>query len=149
MIKESDHKTKVWFTSYVKGTTWIGCKTPIVKQIVKNIIKEHDYNKDYDDHNDNNVDNNNTSLVSLSLSSKYIYQESIKLLKHDASDVKLAGMILLSEYIPLHELATISIINQLENILFIQNTNIINDWSTLDWFSIRVLQPMIGCLDGT
>jgi DNA alkylation repair enzyme len=134
MIKEADETMKVWSTNYVKGSTWIGCKTPKVRQIMKDIMKH------YNNHH-MNYDRNQNPLL-LSPSSLHLYEEGMKLIKHDASDVKLAGMILLSEYIPIHEIASISMIDQLEHELFIQNQNMINDWSTSDWFSIRVLQPI-------
>lgn len=128
MKRRADPHTQAWFTNYVKGSTWIGCKTPIVKQIMKEIMVSTNKNGK----NDNN-----------DVANGVVYNDAIVLLKHPASDVKLAGMILLSEYMPVTDLANFDMIDKLENELFLKDATILDDWSTIDWFSIRVLQKII------
>jgi hypothetical protein len=120
MNQISNPQTKAWFTNYVKGTQWIGCKTPQVKQIVKDVMKCY-RDTDHRISGSNGQDSQperSEQLASLSSSTFYLYEESIKLIKHEACDVKSAGMILLSEYIPLQEIATISVLDHLEDELF-------------------------------
>jgi hypothetical protein len=59
-----------------------------------------------------------SSSSSLSLSSLLLYNGTIRLLQHEASDLKLAGMIVLSEYIPITELAKIEMVQRMEQDVF-------------------------------
>jgi hypothetical protein len=71
-----------------------------------------------------------------------------QLLQHGASDVKMAGMLLLSELYPLPKLATMGTLERLNcdlwnyalpSSLEDDECFYINDWSTADWFALKVL----------
>mmetsp|Transcript_35203 Transcript_35203/g.45394 ORF Transcript_35203/g.45394 Transcript_35203/m.45394 type:complete len:312 (+) Transcript_35203:126-1061(+) len=126
--KVSSHESKLWFENYVKGTIWIGCKVPIVRATITKIIKEE-----------------KTLNKIKSLPYDTILKESIKLLQCKESDVKLGGMIMIQEHISKDYYKSKNFLTKLLNDL-IEHVLIpdhINDWSTTDWFSIRVLQPIV------
>jgi hypothetical protein len=69
--RKSDAKTKEWFTNYVKGTTWVGCKVPTVRKVVKEVYSQMD-------HESSTVD---------------LLDPAVELLQQPECDVKLAGML--------------------------------------------------------
>jgi len=126
MSRQAKRGTKDWFENYVKGTKWLGCKTPTVHDIVKNVMKDRE--KD-----DKGEDHESTSIV---------VDAAFRLLQREECDVKLAGMNLLSQYLPTECLATESFLHRLESdILF--DSDHVADWSTADWFAMKVLRKVV------
>jgi hypothetical protein len=121
--ERADVKTKAWFTNYVKGTVWLGCKTPVVRQVVKEVVSGQQQEK------------------TTPLSSKMLLQQGIALLQNEACDAKLAGMMVLSEQLPIEELATAHVLEKLETQVLAAGH--VSDWSSADWFAVRVLQPIV------
>jgi hypothetical protein len=151
MIQVSNPHTRAYFMNQVQGTQWLGCYVPQSEEILKDVMTHYLHHDDDthgtttccdDDRNRPDHPQRSELLSSLSVSSTSIYWESMKLIKHEACDVKIVGMMLLMGYIPLPEIATIAILDHLENELFLQNPTIINDYSTADDFALRVLQPI-------
>lgn len=116
--EQADSSTKEWFTNYVKGTVWIGCKTPVVRTVVKETTKDLDTN----DH-------------------EVLLNEAIRLLQQEACDGKLAGMLLLQENLPLDQLANRVILDRLDAQVLARDH--VSDWSSADWFAVRVLQRIV------
>jgi hypothetical protein len=114
----SNKKTKDWFTNYVKDTKWIGCKMPVVRQVVNEVY-------------DKNSSSTTTTLL----------DTAVELLQQDECDVKIAGMILLSEKFPKNELATLKTLERLEDAVLFQNH--LADWSSTDWFCTKVLKHIV------
>jgi len=111
----ADTKTKDWFTNYVKGTTWFGCKMPAVREAVKASYQHVD--------------------------SDTIMTTAIQLLQRQECDAKLAGMLLLSEKMALEELATRQTLSTLEQQVIAPGH--LNDWSSADWFATKVLRKIV------
>lgn len=116
--RRSDKKTKAWFTNYVKGTTWVGCKLPTVRQAVTEACS-----------NNNGHDGS------------YLLHSAIELLQFDECDVKLSGMLLLSEKMPLDDLATEATLHRIEENILLRNC--VQDWSSADWFATKVLRKIV------
>jgi hypothetical protein len=114
-------ETKQWFTNYVKGSKWIGNKVPSVRKVVHETVK-NTCNKPYHQN--------------------ILIDESIFLMQQEECDAKLAGMILLSEFCPINqiEMAREVLDRLIDQIL--EPQIYITDWSTSDWFAIRILQRM-------
>lgn len=121
MQRRADPKTKGWFTDYVKGTTWLGCKVPVTRSVVKEVLK-------------------NTKAVRKP-STPQLLDAAVELLQHEACDVKLSGMLLLSEHVPLEELATATTLQRLEDDVLLQHC--VDDWSSADWFAMKVLRKIV------
>jgi hypothetical protein len=120
-------ETKEWFSNYVKGTTWIGTKVPTVRKVVQNTIKNSE---------------ETTKMKATIYPMHVLIDESIILLQQDECDVKLAGMILLSEFCPIHQIDTArEVLDRLIDQILEPQTYI-TDWSTADWFAVRVLQKI-------
>jgi hypothetical protein len=135
--KQANPATKAWFENYVKGTTFIGCKTPVVRMVVKNVlvaslklqVKKKKKKKkkkstssrdsDSDDSDNDDSDNDNNDNV--------IFHQAIRMLQQDAIDGKLAGMMLLQEHYPLAKLATMKVLDRLDRDILA--TNRVSDWS--------------------
>ena len=112
-------ETKQWLTNYVKGTKWIGNKVPSIRMVVRETVRNH----------------GKTSKFELS----DLLDNSVHLLMQEECDVKLAGMILLSESCPIEEMSTMHVLDRLtEQVL--QPEIYITDWSTADWFAMRILR---------
>ena len=125
--EQSDPKTKAWFTNYVKGSEWIGCKTPTVRSVVRSVAQEHHLQDD--PNHDLTIDT------------------AIALLQHKASDAKLGGMMLLQEVLPRSKLASHAMLDRFDRDLWSSSKNndntYIADWSTADWFAVRVLKHIV------
>ena len=126
--EQSDPKTKTWFTNYVKGSEWIGCKTPTVRSVVRSVAQEHHLQ-----------DNPKHDLT---------IDTAIALLQHKASDAKLGGMMLLQEVLPRSKLASHAMLDRFDRDLWSSSNDnntymIIADWSTADWFAVRVLKHIV------
>ena len=141
--KHSTQATKDWFTNYVKGTEWIGCKLPTVRLCVNAVIppfkktkrkKKQKEDKDED-----------TDLSTPALSAKLLLDTSIRLMEQKESDVKLAGMLILSECFPVDDpslpLCSATVLDQLEKSVL--EKNFVGDWSSADWFAMKVLRKIV------
>jgi len=118
-------ETKEWFSNYVKGSTWIGTKVPTVRKVVHDIVK-------------------NSSETKIKTTTSYplnvLIDESIILMQQEECDAKLAGMILLSEFCPIHQTDTArEVLDRLIDQI-LEPQIYITDWSTSDWFALRILQ---------
>jgi hypothetical protein len=113
--RRADKDTKDWFTNYVKGTTWVGCKLPVVRLAVREAC---------------------SSFTDASL-----LDSAVELLQEEECDVKLSGMLLLSEMMPIEELATQATLQRLEDEVLLRNH--IEDWSSADWFATKVLRKIV------
>jgi hypothetical protein len=126
--QRANPQTREWFTNYVKGTTWIGCKIPVVREAVQEAVgvkKGKKGNKE-----------------SKSFISPHVFLDAaIILLQHEACDVKLGGMLILSEQMKLQDLATHATLQRLEDDVLLQNK--LDDWSSADWFAIKVLKKIV------
>ncbi|KAG7344585.1 DNA alkylation repair enzyme [Nitzschia inconspicua] len=118
--RRANPQTKEWFTNYVKGTTWMGCKMPTVREAVKEVVKKR------------RRDTPNSAQL---------LDAAVDLLQHQACDVKLAGMLLLSEHMPIADLATNSTVQRLEEDVLLQHC--VDDWSSADWFAMKVLRKIV------
>lgn len=120
-------ETKEWFSNYVKGSTWIGTKVPTVRKVVHDTIKNS---------------GEKTKMKTTSYPMNVLVDESIVLMQQEECDAKLAGMILLSEFCPIHQIDTArEVLDRLIDQILEPQTYI-TDWSTSDWFAVRVLQKM-------
>jgi len=128
MREVSDIKTQQWFTNYVKGTTWIGCKVPVTRKAVTDVMKStpRSFPRSAD-------------AMSV-LSTGKLVENAVYMLQQKECDVKLAGMMLLSEHVPVTELATESLLTILETKVLAANH--VADWSSADWFAMRVLKKI-------
>ena len=139
--KHSTQTTKDWFTNYVKGTEWIGCKLPTVRLCVNAVIppvkktKRKKNKKKEDEHAD---------LSSPALSAELLLDTSIRLMEQKESDVKLAGMLILSECFPVDDpslpLCSVAVLDRLEKSVL--DKNFVGDWSSADWFAMKVLRKI-------
>ena len=128
LYQNADAKTKEWFTNYVKGTTWVGCKVPTVRKVVKEVSSSSSLSLD-------KKKGNTESSDALLLNS------AVELLQQDECDVKLAGMLLLSELMSPKQLATKATLQRLhEDVLL---GNYLQDWSSADWFATKVLRNIV------
>jgi DNA alkylation repair enzyme len=123
----ADAKTKAWFTNYVKGTVWIGCKVPTVRATIVEVMGQKSSPKKQ------KTEDKEASMI---------LDNAIQLLQHEACDAKLTGMLLLSEFYPPNLLATMATLDRFDQDLW-QDPTIIGDWSTADWFSGKVLRKMV------
>jgi hypothetical protein len=117
--ERADPQTKAWFSNYVKNTQWIGCKVPVVRATIQDILKTHKGQ----------------------MTTETLLQNAISLLQNPHCDAKLGGMILLGEKIPLSELATCAALDRLDAEIW-NDHSYIDDWSTADWLSMRVLSKI-------
>lgn len=154
--ERADAKTKAWFTNYVKGSEWIGCKVPTVRSAVRDVMESASRNT----RSGNNEEGNLTATKKRKLREEddekttelphdEIMDSAMRLLQHRACDAKLAGMLLLSEHYPIEELATAGTLDRFDRDLWTADgaysSNVIADWSTADWFSNKVLSKMVFC----
>ena len=115
----ADRDTKAWFESYLKGAiAYRGVKTPGVARIVSEWHRSCELHRLGDDDR-------------LDLASR--------LIREAHAEDKLAGILYLQRYL-LRRLDSDAILTEAEN-LFAQDAFL--DWSTCDWFSVRVLGPSI------
>jgi DNA alkylation repair enzyme len=128
----SDAKTKAWFTNYVKGTVWIGCKVPTVRATIIGVMGEKRSPKRL------KTADANTQKASTAT----IMDTAIQLLQHEACDARLAGMLLLSEHYPPELLATMATLDRFDQDIW-QDRTALGDWSSSDWFSNKVLSKIV------
>ncbi len=115
----SDEKTRKWFENYLKNViSYRGVKTPIVAKIVSHWRVDEAIDK---------------------LPLKKQMEIACDLIREKKAEDKFAGIIYIQKYLS----------NRLETDILLQNFNRLYDqgafwdWSTTDWFSIRVLDPFI------
>lgn len=68
----------------------------------------------------------------------------MRLLEQDECDVKLAGMLILSECFPSNGtflLSSTVVLDRIEQSVL--EPNLVNDWSSSDWFAVRVLKKIV------
>jgi len=158
----ADPKTKDWFTNYVKGTTWIGCKVPIVRKVVKDVWsrteiksttrtkttttttkskqkKNAKQGEDEEDDEEKLKKDEPTEEEDMILI--LVLDSAVTLLQQEECDVKLAGMILLSECMPIQQLVTRLTLQRLYDDVLLGNH--VPDWSSADWFAMRVLRKIV------
>lgn len=124
--------TKDWFTNYVKGTTWIGCKLPTVRQCVHDIIPPI-----------KSLKRTKTPQAAPALPAPVLLDTAVQLLQQAECDVKLAGMLILSECFPVEQdgLASTVVLDRLEQDVL--QANHITDWSSADWIAMKVLRKIV------
>ena len=126
----SDSKTKAWFSNYVKNTVWFGCKSAVIKSVVKDVICS----------SRQSVTERPSKRRKINSPVEFL-GDAIYLLQREECDAKLAGMILLQLHTEKDKLASSSVLARLaEEVL--SPDNFISDWSTTDWFSLKVLETM-------
>jgi len=131
----ADASTRAWFTNYVKGSTWFGCKAPIIRSVVQNAIDESfsDMEKPASKRPRSSQRNFEPQAVYLA--------DAVALMQRNECDAKLAGMFLLQFHSDGAELASARTLRSLnEQVLLPQG--VISDWSTADWFALKVLESM-------
>jgi hypothetical protein len=118
--ERADAQTKAWFTNYVKGSSWIGCKMPTVRAVVKEEVPKN---------------------VS---SSDVLLDSCVSLLQNEACDAKLAGILLVSECLPVDGDVSLShsILDRLEADVLSQQHHVA-DWSTADWLATKALRRLV------
>jgi hypothetical protein len=114
--ERADAQTKAWFTNYVKGSSWIGCKMPTVRAVLKGEVPKN-------------------------ASSDVLLDSCVSLLQNEACDAKLAGILLVSEFLPIDCDVSLShcILDRLEADVLPEH---VADWSTADWFATKALQRL-------
>jgi DNA alkylation repair enzyme len=115
--ERADPQTKAWLTNYVKGSSWIGCKMPTVRAVVK-------------------------SEVPKNISSDALLNSCVTLLQNEAGDAKLAGILLVSEVLPVDGDVALShcILDRLEADILPHH---ITNWCTADGVATKVLQRLV------
>jgi 3-methyladenine DNA glycosylase AlkD len=116
--RDADPATKAWFEAYLKGVIpFRGLKLPQVKVITKAWYK---------------------SIAKFPLADQTAI--AFALLAESYSEDKLAGIVLLQE-----QLIPLAAIDQTDLTRFAQvfQSGAIGDWSTCDWFCLRVLTPLV------
>lgn len=116
MNRRADKKSKAWFENYVKGTIFVGCKLPVVRLVVRESCSRF---------------TDDACLI----------DSAVELLQQEECDVKLSGMLLLSEMMPVEELATKATLQKLEDEVLRRNH--VGDWSSADWFATKVLRRIV------
>jgi len=142
---ESDEKTRAWFTNYVNGSSWIGCKSPVVKRVVREQVLAL------------GTEATTTTTTSRRRGASYgighsndgclpapvLLDTAIELLRSEYCDAKLAGMELLGpRYLPIGELATSGNLDRFEKEV-LEPGRYVADWSTADWFATKILRPIV------
>ncbi|CAB9516362.1 Protein prenyltransferase alpha subunit repeat [Seminavis robusta] len=139
LTERADKKTKAWFTNYVKGTIWIGCKVPVVRSTIQQILKQQQEGKTA---STRKTKKSKAASKQSPVGDSILMDNAICLLQHQACDAKLAGMILLSEHYPRPLLASHETLDRFDRDLW-KDPTIISDWSTADWFSNKVLGKIV------
>lgn len=115
----ADEPTKTWFENYLKNAIrYRGVKTPEVAQIVTSWRKFHDLQQ---------------------LTNETQFELANSLIRQQHAEDKFAGIVYIQKY--LHKrLAATTLLDSAENLFSI---GAFVDWSTTDWFCVRVLGPTI------
>ncbi len=117
--RDADPATKAWFEAYLKGVIpFRGVKLPQVKAITKNWYK---------------------SIVAFSLADQRAI--AFALLHEAHSEDKLAGIVLLQEQLIPQD--AIDYRTDLPRFAAVFQAGAIADWSTCDWFCLRVLTTLV------
>jgi len=115
----ADMKTKTWFENYLKhAIRYRGVKTPEVAKILAEWRKFHGLHQCPE-----------TEQLNLALS----------LIREEHAEDKFAGTIYIQEYL-LKRISADSLLANAENLF---SSGAFFDWSTTDWFCVRVLGPAI------
>jgi len=131
----SDTKAKNWYSNYIQNSQWIGCKVPTIRKVVHEQCRLASLHS--------------SGGLSSAINPMDLLELSINLIQHVECDVKLAGIILLSEVYPLQKLITLNILDHItENIFTVPSTTPspqydelhINNWCTSDFFAHHVLR---------
>ena len=137
--RASDSATREWFTNYVKGTDWYGCKAPVIKQVVRDAIASQTTlaaaaplpeASELPKRKRCKTDEPEPCLVPH-------LADAVVLLKHQECDAKLAGMFLLQLHTEPQALASVKVLEIIEREV-LAPPGVIDDWSTADWFSLKV-----------
>ena len=139
LILASDASTKAWFTNYVKGSTWFGCKSPTIKSVVQATVDEYCGET-------KPAKRPKIAAPAPALQIEYL-SDAVALLQRDECDAKLAGMFLLQLHTDGASLATASALQALNEQVLLP-AGVITDWSTADWFALKVLETMWRHGDG-
>lgn len=116
---QSNLETKKWFENYLKGAIkYRGIKTPQVLKIVQKW------------HNENNLDQ-------LTLEAQL--GVATNLIRQDYAEDKFAGILYIQKYLN-HKLDFCVLAGEFEKLF---EEACFRDWSTTDWFNVRVLSPLI------
>ncbi|MCY3985707.1 MAG: DNA alkylation repair protein [Candidatus Dadabacteria bacterium] len=117
--KASDEKTRKWFENYLKNAiSYRGVKTPVVSKIVSSWRVDE-------------------GLYSLTL--KKQMEIACDLIREKKAEDKFAGILYIQKYL----LETIEADVLVRNFNRLYEQKAFADWSTTDWFCIRVLDPLI------
>jgi len=156
----ADPKSKAWFENYNKGTLWLGCKMPVVRSSIQRVLRDYGTSSSSGSTTPlqsktasrkrkatpTTAKNNDQVMSSISspITDTLLLDTAIYLLQQTACDVKLAGMLLLSEEYPIEKLATMTTLERFDQDVWL-DPSIIADWSTADWFALKVLQKIVFC----
>ena len=115
----SDEKTKKWFEDYLKNViSYRGVKTPVVTKIVSQWRADEAIDK---------------------LPLKKQMEIACDLIRKEKAEDKLAGVVYIQKYLSSKVEADIL----LRNFNDLYNQGAFCNWSTTDWFCVRVLDPLI------
>ncbi|MBC6415576.1 MAG: DNA alkylation repair protein [Bdellovibrionales bacterium] len=117
--QNADLQTKAWFENYLRGSiSYYGIKTPEIKKIVTQWVKDNSIEKE-------------------DLKKQLLLAESLFSLPH--AEEKLAGTLYIQYYL-LKKLSSEKILKLAEKCFA---KAYFFDWSTADWFTVRVLSPLV------
>ena len=117
--KKANIQTKEWFENYLKGAiSYYGVKTPEAKSIVA-------------------IWSKNNQVSNLSISKQFNLCK--KLMKLEHAEEKFAAIIYIQQYL-IKNVETEELLNLAE---WFFEQNCFFDWSTADWFTVRVLNNII------
>jgi 3-methyladenine DNA glycosylase AlkD len=117
--QQANPKTKQWFENYLKGAiAYRGLKTPLVTTLVKNWYRDN-------------------QLEQYTLEGHLSLCQA--LLASNLAEDKFAGMIFIQKYL-LKKLDYQQLLSETDT--FFQQGYFF-DWSTTDWFTVRILDPLI------
>lgn len=118
--KVADPGTKAWFESYLKQViAYRGVKTPVVTRIVAAWRRDHALSR---------------------LPDRGQLELATSLIRQDHAEDKFAGTLYIQKFL-LHCVDAQAILAAAEDLFA---ARAVFDWSTCDWFSVRVLGPLIG-----
>jgi|GEM_PF-2868490 len=117
--QHANPKTKAWFDNYLKGAiSYYGVKTPQVKTLVKQwYLKNH--------------------LQSLPIAEQVSLCQQLMQLPY--AEEKFAAIIYMQQYL-LQQMSSQQLLDLCE---WVFKNNCIDDWSTADWFTIRVIANIL------
>lgn len=117
---QSNLQTKKWFENYLKGAImYRGVKTQQISTTVQNWHKANSLDK---------------------LSAEAQLQLAVALIRQDFAEDKFAGILYMQKYL-LNKLEFSTLASEFEGMF---DEGCFFDWSTTDWFNVRVLSPLIA-----